>query len=140
MLIGRSLSWSQTLNYFQVQCLERLLHYRCTTEGAHKYIQDSDFYTWIQLVSREIKPPGCGKVFDSLCFHNRCVCQWLPENPEKLIYLRVTMKQRRFGCQFSKDGPCAPQVNGGGIPRRTQENLRGTVPQRHYLDNTSVGG
>lgn len=39
----------------------------------------------------------------------------LPENPEKLIYLRVSMKQRLLGGQFSKDGPCAPDVNGGGV-------------------------
>lgn len=62
----------------------------------------------------------------------------LPENPEKLIYLRVSMEQRLFGCQLSKDGPCAPHVNGGGIAGRTQENLWSAVPQRHNLDNTRV--
>lgn len=65
----------------------------------------------------------------------------LPENPEKLIYLRVSMKQRLFGRQFSKDGACAPHVNRGGISWRTQENLRSAVPQRHNLDkHKSVGG
>lgn len=45
------------------------------------------------------------------------------------------MKQRLLGGQLSKDGPCAPDINGGGVSGRTQENLRSAVPQRYHLSN-----
>ena len=49
------------------------------------------------------------------------------------------MEQRLFGRQLSEDGAGAPHVNRRGVARRTQEDLRGAVPQRHHLDNNKPG-
>ena len=39
----------------------------------------------------------------------------LPEDPEELVYLRVSVEQRLLSGELSKDGPSAPNVDGGRI-------------------------
>lgn len=63
-------------------------------------------------------------------------CWSLPEDPEELVDLRVAMEQRLLGGKFSKDGAGAPNVNRGGVTRRTQEDLWSSVPQGHHLEHT----
>lgn len=46
------------------------------------------------------------------------------------------MEQRLLGGKFSKDGAGAPNVNRGGVTRRTQEDLWSPVPQGHHLEHT----
>lgn len=46
------------------------------------------------------------------------------------------MEQRLLGGKFSKDGAGAPNVNRGGVTRRTQEDLWSSVPQGHHLEHT----
>lgn len=39
----------------------------------------------------------------------------LPEDPEELINLRVTVEKRLLGCQLCKYGPYTPDVNRRGV-------------------------
>ena len=46
-----------------------------------------------------------------------------PEDPEQLIYLRVSLEQRLFIDHLGVDNADAPDVKRTGIPRASQENL-----------------
>lgn len=62
----------------------------------------------------------------------------LPEDPEELVNFGVSVKQRLLGSKLSKDGASAPDIDRGGVPGRTQEDLGSSVPQGHHLENTVV--
>lgn len=58
-----------------------------------------------------------------------------PEDPEELVNLRVSVKQRLLGSKLSKDGAGAPDIDRGGVPGRTQKDLGSSVPQGHHLEH-----
>lgn len=43
------------------------------------------------------------------------------------------MEQRLLGGELSEDGPGAPDVDGGGVAGRAEEDLWSPVPKGHNL-------
>ena len=57
----------------------------------------------------------------------------VPEDPEELVNLRITMEEGFLGGELGKDGANTPDVYGCRVTRGAQEHLWRSVPQRHHL-------
>lgn len=69
-----------------------------------------------------------------------CVQVRIPEDPEELVYLWVSVEQRLLGGEFSKDRPSAPNINRGWISGWTQEDLWSSVPKSNNLKTNTHRG
>ena len=58
------------------------------------------------------------------------------EDPEQLVDLGITLKQRSPVDHLGVDGSDGPDVDGAGVLRRAEQNLRCPVPESDHLTSS----